>query len=107
MIEQIARRSSASISLPLRRYTRSLTVLWCSYFVGAAILCAAGGWWGRFSGTGISFAIAAGSVLLFVGEHWLRPRIFPHEPFPGLLQQFRDTWSIWRSRTSASAEARQ
>jgi hypothetical protein len=38
-------------------------------------------------------------VLLFVGERWVRPWFFPGEVFPGLVQQLRDTWSIWRRRT--------
>ncbi len=37
----------------------------------------------------------AGSAVLFVGEHWLRPRLFPGQTFPGLVQQLRDTWSVW------------
>ena len=36
------------------------------------------------------------SVFLFVGEHWARRKIFPNQVFPGLRQQLRDTWSVWK-----------
>ena len=35
-------------------------------------------------------------LLMFVGERMIRPRLFPGEAFPGLVQQVRDTWSAWR-----------
>jgi hypothetical protein len=41
-------------------------------------------------------------VLLFVGEHWLRPRLFPGHRFPGLVQQLRDTWSVWHPAKQAA-----
>lgn len=106
LIEQIARRSSALLSVPLRRYTRRLTAIWCVYFVGAAAMSAVLAWWGGATLGSMGVAILAGSALLFVGEHRLRSRIFPQEAFPGLLQQLRDTWSIWRTPDRARTEAR-
>lgn len=106
LIERIARRSNAALSARLCRYTRGLTAIWCGYFVGAAALVAAVGWSGAATFSRMGVAVLAGSVLLFVGEHRLRPRFFPHETFPGLLQQLRDTWNIWRRPDGGGAEAR-
>ena len=94
LIERIARVSDPAMTLPLRRYTRRLTAIWCGYFVIAALLSASIGH--AFRGTGL--LVLLGSVLLFVGEHWLRPRLFPGLAFPGLVQQVRDTWSVWHPR---------
>jgi len=105
LIERIARRSTAVLSDALCRYTRRLTAIWCGYFVGAAALSAIVGWSGGVAFSRVNLAVLAGSVLLFVGERWLRPRIFPHEVFPGVLQQARDTWSVWRTRNDAGTGA--
>jgi uncharacterized membrane protein len=91
LIERIARVSDPAMTLPLRRYTRRLTAVWCGYFVIAALLSVAIG--DAFPGTGV--LVLLGSAVLFVGEHWLRPRLFPGQAFPGLVQQVRDTWSVW------------
>ncbi len=105
LIERIARRSTAILSDALCRYTRRLTAIWCGYFVGAASLSAMVGWSsGGAAFSRVGLVVLAGSVLLFVGERWLRPLIFPHEVFPGLLQQARDTWSVWRTRNDTGAE---
>lgn len=93
LIERIARRSNAALPAPLCRYTRRLTAVWCVYFVVAAGLAAAA----RVGYGQVSLAIWAATALLFVGERWVRAWLFPGETFPGLLQQLRDTWSIWRS----------
>lgn len=95
LIEQVARRSSPALPAALCRYTRALTAIWCAYFVLAALAAA----WANASGAAsygrLNAAIWAGTAALFIGERWLRPLIFPNEVFPGLLQQLRDTWSIW------------
>jgi len=94
LIERIARIGKPSLSAPLCRYTRGLTLLWCVYFVVAAIAAA-------LAGTTLqqaSVGAAALSAVLFVGEHRVRRRIFPGEWFPGLLQQIRDTVQVWRPR---------
>lgn len=106
LIERIARRSTPILSNNLCRYTRRLTAIWCGYFVGAASLSAIVGWSDGVAFGRVGLAVLAGSVLLFVGERWLRPRIFPHEVFPGLLQQARDTWSVWRTRDGTGTETR-
>jgi uncharacterized membrane protein len=92
LIERIARVSEPDLPQPLRRYTRRLTAVWCAYFVLAALLAMTTG----LSSFGGGAWVWAGSALLFVGEHWLRPRLFPGRTFPGLVQQLRDTWSVWR-----------
>jgi uncharacterized membrane protein len=107
LIERIARRSTAMLSDALCRYTRRLTAIWSGYFVGAALLSAIVGWSGGVAFGRVGLAVLVGSVLLFVGERWLRSRIFPHEVFPGLLQQARDTWSVWRTRSDAGTETRE
>lgn len=91
LIERIARVSDPAMTLPLRRYTRRLTAVWCGYFVIAAVLSFS---FGRaFPGAGV--LVLLGSAVLFVGEHWLRPHLFPGHAFPGLVRQLRDTWSVW------------
>lgn len=92
LIERIALVSDPALPPELRRYTRRLTAVWCAYFVLAALvaLVARGSW------IAISGWVWAGTVLLFAGEHLLRRRLFPQHRFPGLIQQVRDTWSVWR-----------
>lgn len=92
LIERIARLSDPAMTAPLRRYTRLLTAIWCGYFVIAALVsvCLAGAF------PGIGLLVLLGSAILFVGEHRLRPHLFPGQAFPGLVQQVRDTWSVWR-----------
>lgn len=91
LIEQIARVSDPAMTSPLRRYTRRLTAVWCGYFAIAALLSAFVGH--ALQGTGL--LVLLGSAVLFVGEHWLRPHLFPGQAFPGLVQQVRDTWAVW------------
>lgn len=95
LIERIATVSDPEMTPPLRRYTRRLTGIWCAYFVVAALLSAAAGPYPLQAGAWVW----AGTAVLFVGEHWLRPRFFPGRAFPGLAQQLRDTWSVWHPRS--------
>jgi uncharacterized membrane protein len=92
LIERVARIGKPSLSAPLCRYARALTVLWCAYFVVAAIAAALAGW--GFEQASVGIAVV--SVVLFVGEHRIRRLIFPREWFPGLIQQVRDTVQVWR-----------
>lgn len=96
LIERIARRSTPGLSPQLCRHTRRLTAAWCGYFLAAAALSAVDAWSGAIGAGRIGLAVLAGSVLMFVGERWARPWLFPQEPFPGLIQQLRDTWSVFR-----------
>lgn len=93
LIERIARHSNPALPAPLCRYTRRLTTIWCVYFVVAAVLTATA----DMAYGPVSLAVWTGTVVLFVGERWVRPWLFPGEVFPGLLQQLRDTLSIWRT----------
>ena len=92
LIERIARRGKPLLSAALCRYTRKLTAIWCLYFVVAALLTLAA----HAGMSPFGFGVAAASTLLFVGEYWIRLRLFPGESFPGLAQQVRDTVSVWR-----------
>ena len=94
LIERIARVSEPALPPPLCRYTRRLTALWCAYFLLAALLSLMPG--SGLVRTGV--LVWTGTAVLFIGERLLRPRFFPGQVFPGLLQQLRDTWSIWRPR---------
>jgi uncharacterized membrane protein len=94
LIERIARVSDPALTPALCRYVRRLTIVWCAYFIVAALLSLRSDL--RFGWT--SALVWSGTVALFVGEHWLRPRLFPGQVFPGLTQQLRDTWSVWRRR---------
>ena len=102
VIEQIARRGGATLTVALCRYTWWLTCIWCAYFLVAATATV----WANASGVSafgiVSLTTCAGTALLFVGERCIRPLIFPDEVFPGLLQQVRDTWSVWRRKRGAS-----
>jgi uncharacterized membrane protein len=82
----------------LCRYTRKLTTIWFAYFVVATLLAMAPGQ--AFVATGV--LVWVGTVALFIGEHWLRPRLFPGYAFPGLLQQLRDTWRVWHPHKADS-----
>lgn len=94
LIERIARHGKPALSAGLCRYTRRLTAVWCGYFVVAAVLTAASG----LAYGWVSLVVWAGTAVLFVGERGVRPWLFPGETFPGLLQQLRDTLSVWRTR---------
>lgn len=96
LIERIARRSTPGLSPQLCRHTRRLTAAWCGYFLAAAALSAVDAWSGAIGAGRIGLGVLAGSAMMFVGERWARPWLFPHEAFPGLIQQLRDTWSVFR-----------
>ena len=96
LIEQIARRGNPALSPLLCRYTRWLTGVWCAYFVAAAAASGLSDASGASAYGRMSLAVWGGTALLFVGERWLRPWLFPGEVFPSLWQQVHDTWSIWR-----------
>ena len=97
LIERIARVAKPDLSPALCRYTRRLTALWAAYFVAAAILVVGAQLGLERAGLGV----AAASAVFFVGEVWVRRLLFPDEWFPGLMQQIRDTASVWRPRRSA------
>ena len=92
LIERIARVSDPELTPALRHYTRRLTVVWTLYFVVAALLSV-----GTEMQNGWTSGLAcSGAAVLFVGERWLRPCLFPGRSFPNLTRQLRDTWSVWR-----------
>ena len=95
LIERIARHSNPMLPPALCRYTRAAHRRLVRLLRRAAVAA-----WPRpiSPGHGSVMLVWAGTLLLFVGEHWLRPWLFPGESFPGLLQQVRDTWSVWRPR---------
>jgi uncharacterized membrane protein len=87
MIEPIARRDKPELSAALCRYTRVLTTAWCLYFVAAAAAASLA----SFGAQPAGLAVATASTMFFVGEYWLRLRLFPDETFPGLLREVADT----------------
>lgn len=94
LIERFARVGNPAMTPEFCTYTRRLTGIWCAYFVCAAVASAAAN--DAPISTGVSIWI--GTIVLFVGEHRLRPRFFPGQQFPGLLQQIRDTWHVWHNK---------
>jgi uncharacterized membrane protein len=106
LIERIARRSTPGLSLPLCRYTRRLTLVWCGYFLAAAALSAVDAWAGAIGAGRVGLGVLAGSALLFAGERWARPWLFPQEVFPGLSQQLSDTWSVFRITNGSGTKDR-
>ncbi len=91
LITRIARIGDPALPPQLCRYTRRLTAVWCAYFLAAAVFSVLGGQSPVVTG----LMIWAGTIVLFVGEHWLRPLFFPGHPFPGLRQQLKDTLRAW------------
>lgn len=87
LIERIARVSTPTMPMALCRYTRRLTGIWCFYFLVVALTALLI----EHSSVWISGLLWLSAVGLFIGEHWLRPKMFPGHVFPGLLQQIRDT----------------
>lgn len=92
LITRIARVSEPGLPAHLVRYTRRLTAIWCAYFVFAALLGGAAGPGAAWQG----LLVWAGTATLFLGEHWLRPHLYPGHSFPGLRQQLKDTLQVWR-----------
>jgi uncharacterized membrane protein len=92
LIERIARVRDPDLPPPLRRYTRRLTAVWCAYFLFAALLASMAAWPPWWT----SALIWAGAVILFVGEHSFRKRLFPDRSFPKLAEQLQDTVKVWR-----------
>ena len=82
LIEQIARRSSPTLSPRLRRYTRRLTAIWCAYFIAAAIATALSHITGAGGYARLSLGLWSATVLLFVGERWLRRLFFSRGVLP-------------------------
>lgn len=94
LIERFARVSTPKMTPALCRYTRWLTGIWGTYFLVAAVISliadSAPVWSGLY--------IWIGSATLFVGEHRLRPKFFPGQKFPGLVQQLKDTRDVWHKK---------
>ena len=95
LIERVARVRDPDLSAALRRYTRRLTTLWTAYFVFSAFLAAVS----NLSPANLSLTIWTATLVLFVGEHQLRPLLFRGKTFPSLVQQIVDTASVWRQRS--------
>ncbi len=94
LIERVARVGKPDLSPALVRYTRVLTWTWCVHFALAATASA----WANPGFLRAGMGVAALSALLFVGEYGVRRLLFPHEYFPNLVEQVRDTASVWRPR---------
>ena len=94
LIERIARVDNPELPPPLCRYTRRLTAAWAVWLAVAALLSLAAALAGVAPGW-IQLLVWTGTAVLFVGEHALRPRLFPGHVFPSLMHQLRDTWRVW------------
>ena len=95
LIEQVAKVSTPHLSPALRLYTRRLTALWSVWFAVAALIATVGGF--SFGATGLM--VWTGTIILFLGEYFLRCEVlFTAEKFPGIGQQVRDTLSVWQRR---------
>ena len=94
LIERFARVSTPKMTPALCRYTRRLTGIWCAYFLVAAVVSLVAN--NATVWTGLCIWI--GSAALFIGEHRLRPKFFPGQEFPGLVQQVKDTWHVWHKK---------
>lgn len=94
LIERIARVDNPQLPPPLCRYTRRLTAAWTVWLAAAALLSLAAAL-ARMAPGWVQLLVWTGSAALFVGEHALRPYLFPGHVFPSLMQQLRDTWRVW------------
>ena len=92
LIEQIARVSNPTIPPEICLYARLLTAGWCAYFLIAALFFCFSEL--AFPWTGL--LVISCSLTFFIGEYWLRPRLFLDQQFPSMLRQLRDIWSVWR-----------
>lgn len=92
LIERIARVREPALPEDQALYTRGLTAVWCAYLVLAAL----SGWWLNWPPLAGALGVTGVTLLLFVGEHRLRPVFFPGRCFPTLLEQVRDTVSVMR-----------
>ena len=92
LIEQIARVGKPNLSPSLCLYTGRLTFAWCVYFLLSVPFL----FLGDISQLAKGFSIGLCSLAFFLGEHWVRPYIFPEEKFPSISQQIKDTWIVWR-----------
>ena len=95
LIERFASVSNPELTPALCVYMRRLTGIWCVYFILAAVAS----WGAEQSLVSTGAFVWIGTIVLFVGEHRLRPKFFPGQEFPGLLQQVSDTWHVWHKRT--------
>ncbi len=91
LIERFARVGNPAMTPEFCTYTRRLTGIWCAYFFFAAVVSGAA----NYAPVSTGALIWMGTIVMFVGEHRLRPWFFPGQKFPGLLQQIRDTWHVW------------
>jgi len=94
LIERFARADNPVMTPALCGYTRRLTGIWCGYFIVAAVASGAA----NAAPVSTGLFVWLGTVVLFVGEHKLRPVFFPGQKFPGLLQQIRSTWHVWHHK---------
>jgi len=99
LIERIARVGDPALPPPLCRYTRRLTAVWSVWFGVSALLTLIGAL-ARIAPGWIQLLVWVGTTALFVGEHRVRPLLFPDHAFPSLGQQVRDTWRVWRRPTT-------
>jgi len=99
LISTFARLERGTLEPDLAAYTRSLTVGWVGFFVGAAALSAALAFatpfavWGGFVAVGNPFAVAA----FFLGEFAFRKRRFPQYRHASPLALARLVAARWRS----------
>lgn len=91
MIGLFAERVHGTLPPAMVRYTRRLTLLWCGYFFGMALLSCWGyaawpwQWWSLLA-NGITPVICG---VLFVGEHLLRYRLHPEFERASLADAWR------------------
>lgn len=96
LIQQIAKLRNPDLSLELCRYTRLLTISWYVYFVLAFIFLLITNLPQPLGG----LMVGSFSIILFLGEYWFRPFIFPNSVFPSIRNQLTDTWVVWRQNSS-------
>jgi uncharacterized membrane protein len=88
LITAVAERVHASMTAPMRAYTRGVTLLWAAYFVGMIVVSALlyglapWPWWSLFCNVITPLAV----IVLFVGEHAWRRWRHPHFERVSLLR---------------------
>src|SRR5258706_7019467 len=97
LISTFAQAERGTLEPDLARYTRTLTMLWAAFFVGAAAasallaIFASPAWWGWFVGAGNYAAVA-----LFVVREYLLRRVpfpqYPHASPPALAAIVTSRW---------------
>lgn len=91
LITAIGEAARGPLTLPMRKYTRRLTQVWCCVFLVMALWSGTLPWlkspelWSWFTNI-INYGVVS---ILFVGEFILRKKLFPEHDHPSFIEYLR------------------